>query len=153
MEDTKTATYYTPELEEFHIGFEHEYQASKGEWLKSIFPEQFQTGAKGVEGWAEFTPDMLIGEGRAIRVKYLDKEDIESLGFKWQKYIPAPTELLCNSEEKQVFIKANTRLILFTNRIAIECFPIGGKMYKTVFEGICKNKSKLKSLLKDIVIL
>jgi len=65
--------YYTPELKEFHVGFEFEYEV-----------------VKGISKWeeAKVKPhhhiDVLrtnIEEG-LFRVKYLDLSDIESLGFE-----------------------------------------------------------------------
>lgn len=70
--------YYEPKLEEFYLGFEFEYQQINDRydeigfdpfWSKTIFDDS----------WI----DILTGENEYnYRVKYLDKADIEDLGWK-----------------------------------------------------------------------
>lgn len=71
--------YYTPEIEEFHIGFEFEFET-------------------GTEGWKKFTfdkdrPENVLSNAKdfptQFRVKHLDKEDIEEVLNEleiWWKY-------------------------------------------------------------------
>lgn len=70
--------YYTPSIEEFHIGFEYEYLGNNlnTEWSKvkaewSDLDIMFDDYEHELDGKFE----------ELYRVKYLDKEDIESLGF------------------------------------------------------------------------
>lgn len=63
--------YYTPEIEEFHIGFEYEFNVGNTTWTKFIF--DLDRPDKVLENF-KLNPQLF-------RVKYLDKEDIESLGF------------------------------------------------------------------------
>lgn len=92
MEEKK---YYTPKIEEFHRGFEYEYKSSeswcwfsdsKGEWKSSEF-----YGGEGAEDEpceADCIESALQNEYKRygdVRVKYLDKEDIQSLGWKYIK--------------------------------------------------------------------
>jgi hypothetical protein len=125
-----TKEYYTPTIEEFHIGFEYEWLDENKMWIKSFCPEEIS-----VEGFDEQT--------YGLRVKYLDREDIESLGF--------------NTEDNgECYNKTNA-------------FDIYGlypwewnkgiqNQYKiilngdTLFLGIIKNKSELKVLLKQLNI-
>lgn len=75
--------YYTPELEEFHVGFEYEYkdgpESDFEPKIHTVFTEQEKR--MWVHEFREF-------EGKYVtapifyRVKYLDREDIESLGWK-----------------------------------------------------------------------
>lgn len=59
--------YYVPDISEFHVGFEYEWLCTAGnKWLKKVYKE-------GI-----FLEESLEN----CRVKYLDKEDIESLGFE-----------------------------------------------------------------------
>lgn len=58
--------YYQPSIEEFHVGFEYEFSEG-GPWYKREFKSNDY--------------NMLNSPLFAVRVKYLDKEDIESLGF------------------------------------------------------------------------
>ena len=94
--DTK---YYTPDISEFHVGFEYEHCHSsirfvmldlrtgdrtnetepKEIWGKSVF-----TGNEFDVWKSSFKFDDSLRDGQ-IRVKYSDKEDIESFGFKCEK--------------------------------------------------------------------
>lgn len=72
MEESK---YYIPEIEEFCVGFEYEI-TSGYEWVKKSFcHEQFNT-------FLYQHLDNAINQ-QYVRVKFLDREDIESLGWKW----------------------------------------------------------------------
>lgn len=140
-------THYTPELEEFHPGFEFEnqvisYCGSSVEWVKTIFgPSDSVDGLfKGLPNdWYELP-----------RIKYLDREDIESLGFDLDQ---------C-TKDGCVFYKGNL--------IDKEewCLTFGGrtnpKNYLSIhslknnynsFTGTIKNKSELKKILKMLSIL
>lgn len=129
--------YYTPEIEEFHVGFEYEIYTlnTKGKghyWTKLNVP--FRTDTLELLLEADFKP----------RVKYLDKEDIESLGFntedrgecynktiKWVEIGLYPWTSLTG-------IKHQFKIVMDGNQ---------------VFHGIIKNKSELKKLLKQLNIL
>jgi len=79
-------------------------------------------------------------EGEYIRVKYLDKEDIESLGFEQSK------------EEASLFNKGDY-WICFTEGVHhLEITLQVDNINDTVFSGIVKNKSELKRVLKQIGI-
>lgn len=65
-------SYYTPSIEEFHVGFEFEIKSSKEEWAETLF-----SGADSAK-----LATILLSEQR-IRVKCLDREDIESLGWSF----------------------------------------------------------------------
>ena len=80
MEDLK---YYTPEIEEFYIGFECEWQCKIREetWNKQVFDMDLISIA--YDAWEhsdEEDPDGPYSE--QFRVKFLDSADIESLGWK-----------------------------------------------------------------------
>ncbi len=61
-----TEKYYTPSIEEFHVGFEYEF-FHNNEWRKQTFSL--------IDGWPKDLKDS--------KVKYLDQEDIE--GLQWNK--------------------------------------------------------------------
>lgn len=78
--ESQNTKYYTPSIEEFYIGFECEIQSSYGYQL-GIYPNILKQDTLAFQ--------TLIDKGEletlklsTIRVKYLDKEDIESLGWK-----------------------------------------------------------------------
>lgn len=137
--------YYTPEIEEFYIGFEYEIKV-KSNPLMPI----------DGEGWMQTSyPDPFIGESinrikdlSSFRVKYLDKTDIESLG--WCYSALSGNFFLVNSFTDQDYsgvwlknIKENIYQINNCND------PI---RHRTIFEGTIKNKSELKKLMKQLGI-
>jgi hypothetical protein len=119
--------YYTPIIEEFHVGFEYE-TLSENEWVSvkvASNPNQFERIIK-------FIPD------NKIRVKYLDKEDIESLGgiqtklpYHWEFDL---YRLIKRDQPHQYIIESM-------------------RYQDQVFVGIIKNKSELKKLLTQINII
>ena len=120
--------YYTPTIEEFHVGFECEI---KNNPVESI-----------MDWWVETTikeRDSL--EGYDVRVKYLDKEDIESLLFT----------LL--STELNIHTYKNEKILLIFNNSDHEC-----RLYRIYkgnelrFKGTIRNKSELKTILKMVII-
>lgn len=72
--------YYAPSLEEFHTGFEYEvFMQNSNTWSK----ETFYLNKSHID-LVKFVDIQYDGSNNnLIRVKYLDKEDIESLGFKY----------------------------------------------------------------------
>lgn len=120
--------YYTPSIEEFHIGFE--YQEAWGlenvneEWIDEVFGLDCTVG----------------GLLPRLRVKWLDREDIESLGFAYD----------CNRGSGQVF-KNNTLTLNFETEasyITIGNEDVEDDSAYHLFQGIVKNKNELKKILK-----
>lgn len=163
--------YYTPTLEEFHVGFEYEgYFTSGIYWFEYLLDKEDQ---KSKIGWTKKEVnkctqlDAIEGyiitkrenPNYHIRVKYLDKEDIESLGWVYSKNGYAVTNgcldlmnyiyfeksnyfLIFNSELTQVtlFVKDVCKLEDCNHCPNLENFPI-------------KNKSELKQLMKKLNII
>jgi hypothetical protein len=126
--------YYTPELEEFHVGFEYQelwgLENINEEWLPQIYDEN----------------DSIRTLCETLRVKCLDREDIESLGWK---YVPDLSEGDGNMRWYGLF-----KLNEFTITLGlIEGSEIIRKGKNTIFEGVIKNKSELKKLMKQLNIL
>ena len=71
-----TNKYYTPEIDELCVGFEYEVVAAPRDYadhhVKFTFPD-FRDIA-GIKG--------LLEHKKAVRVKYLDKQDVEDCGFE-----------------------------------------------------------------------
>lgn len=62
--------YYTPKIEEFHVGFEYEVKLNSGEWVKYTLTTLSELN---FEDWSLKQND--------VRVKHLDTEGLESLGW------------------------------------------------------------------------
>ena len=134
--------YYTPEIEEFHVGFEYQAQdlsldGTSLYWFKYTFEinDSLELLFKPND-WYDLP-----------RVKYLDKEDIESLGFtsNYKKYykIDAPGKL-------RYWTEVHLDFRLGIEDIIIKGFR--GEENDYLFRGIIKNKSELKRLMKQLNI-
>lgn len=116
--------YYTPSIEEFHVGFEFEY-THKDDWFQNIILDPQEIN------------DFFNDDSIEIRVKYLDNEDIESLGFK---YIMTSYDGYYEKKDITLGFAYDGRIQIKSN----ECF---------IFLGFIKNKSEFKILLKQLGIV
>lgn len=129
--------YYTPEIEEFHIGFEYEQEdinegGSSISWYKYTIKE----------GEAYIIDQLITNEdlGLSYRVKYLNKEDIESLGFKQSETDP------------YWYDYKNDRYWLYKEDENDWRWIIEDDQSEISFAGTIKNKSELKKLMKQLNI-
>lgn len=123
--------YYTPEIEEFYVGFEYEILNYKtNNFEKIIYPADY------IE--ANIKPIQLLEyiKRGSMKVKYLDKEDIESLGWKYLN----KNETFCYGVNEEWGLSHVKNIIEIT--YYGECN----------FNGIIKNKSELKKLMKQLQI-
>ena len=142
--------YYTPEIKEFHVGFEYEVRVPEGKlWSKETFHlnKSHIDLIKYVNIQDEFTH-------RAIRVKYLDKKDIEDLGFTETEDFADAYHL----QEIEVF-KCRHLIIVhvgWNNKILLKSANFirdGSGNYKgftTHFNGKIKNKSELRDIVEKV---
>ena len=137
----EVSRYYTPSLEEFHVGFEFEVE-SKNVVENKIVWSKFNDPLR------QDTLEWLI-ENDKVRIKYLDSEDIESLGFN-ETY---------DDTEGNVWFKSNKsdkiRLCFIDGlNFNIEiCDSSNHCNNDTIFKGSVKNKSELKRILKMIGVI
>ena len=135
--------YYTPTIEEFHVGFEFELAYS---FTKNGVRQEDLL----VEHTIEVNSDLeLIQEQikeNLIRVKYLDREDIESLGFKTIYSVQSDFY-------KSIYSNEICRIRTITQSIITVCISVKNQFYMPeVFRGEIKNKSELRKLLKQLEI-
>jgi hypothetical protein len=142
-----TDKYYTPSIEELYIGFECEV-CDEWDWKDKKYNYRPLTLARrgldyltlNYNGITKYTGKEV--KYWKLRVKYLDKEDIESLGFKndgdrfWDG---GNYEILFNSHSSKL-------------RIREIFYESSGDTYDVRFDGIIKNKSELKRVLKQLDI-
>ena len=131
--------YYTPTIEEFHVGFEYEENALLGyigdenievrEWITT----KIET--------AVHMYDVILRMERGeniFRVKHLDRKDIESLGLEstkplWYQY----------HNDRYMIVDLSNK--------GDNMYSITDKRYDMyLFYGTIKNKSELKKVLKMI---
>ena len=132
--------YYIPKIEEFYQGFEYERWSSSAYTTEKYIKEVFEFVNKDYV-WDDDITNMLAcayNGGDSIRVKYLDKEDIESLGFK---------------QKTDLYIKDNLTLQVHKDSITIKYYDNFNNDWRTKVEQIIiKNKSELVKLLKQLQI-
>jgi len=147
--------YYTPTIEEFHLGFEFEQKERFGDGTVKT-KEDFDN-AKWISrimelGESPYIERMISGRNAlngicGIRVKYLDREDIESFGFEFKEY----NEMA----QKTIYEKVwNAGLCPIVYRLTTYSSDEDGThVHINIhacdrFSGIIKNKSELAILLK-----
>lgn len=157
--------YYQPTLDEFHVGFEYEELINND--MLSIRPDNH---VDDIQWYKTKLSDNYISFGELpskikyeqVRVKYLDKEDIESLGFEKEfiyinkrggiqdRYYPLEIKIGPVDETKVRF-----RLRSYdNNKITIEKADWDLRFYGDfIFIGYIKNKSELNKLIKQLDIL
>jgi len=127
--------YYTPTIEEFHVGFEFEFfDEDDRDWTEVRIESQ-----ESLCNWTGMTIEK--------RVKYLDKEDIESLGFIYYEDTSigdGDIRWWDGFKQDSYEIRTCTEWDGYNTIIT--------KHGRLIFEGTIKNKSELKILLKQINI-
>ena len=134
--------YYTPSLDEFYVGFEYQkYIPSYKDYVTitvnkvdiTSIPNYYSSGV----------------DDTCLRIKYLDQEDIESLGW-----IPG----IANIEGKEIDCYGINNIVITSitkdHKLDISYIStIGGKSsLQRIFRGVVKNKSELKKLMKQLGI-
>lgn len=146
------AKYYTPTIEDFHVGFEFEANYKKEGWQKEIFG----IGERSISSVPQLLYQFLDGaplEGN-IRVKILDREDIEAEGFEFsENYADRPTLGFL----KEFKDNKDLQYLLFytpeTNELRIErIFKCGTGKEDYLFNGFIRNRSELQKLMQMLNI-
>ena len=137
--------YYTPTIEEFHVGFECEvYGFNPNNRLNNNFGKKWEKITFSIED-INLLKDKYLD---SFRVKYLDREDIESLGWT-------------SDDNKTVYYKGNHMLLYREEEHEISIAIADPSKDKDmmislrsneVYKITIKNKSELKRLLKQLRI-
>jgi hypothetical protein len=129
--------YYTPTIEEFYVGFEYEVKKEES-WFRCFYSQ-----GSLVDIYYKYNDDLdsIDFEADTIRVKYLDQEDIESLGFI--------------TYDDTTFDKGDLQ-IRFNCLLQKKGQGLGLIIYDgysgIIFTGYIKNKSELVKLFKQLDI-
>jgi hypothetical protein len=142
--------YYTPKIEEFHIGFEYEAKVyGKDYYIPLVFkPNDYETlfdkrilSISGQQVYEEprfYVPD-------TFRVKYLDREDIEKLGWKYSGNVEGGLGFYykeaMNKEARYIMYHVPVQ-----NRVEII------EDDYNIFDGFIKNKSELRRVMEMVGI-
>lgn len=130
--------YYTPEIEEFCIGFEYEVAQIDSQWV--------------IHDWKKTTFDVndklepIIEYPHLNRVKLLDKEDIESLG-----YTQDPHKYYKDTFRKGCIYDKGSSSITLTKEGVYICLYSYPNTQKMSFK--IKNKRELEVLLKQMSLI
>lgn len=150
--ETDLSKYYQPDISEFYVGFEYEYKLGaydKGlktkdefdskDWEKDVFDGQhFSYLDRALNG---LNADSGLCH---IRVKYLDRDCIESLDW----VLPKVTDL---TSDNLIFLNRYDDYDLIFKK-SKNFVIIRRKKMHVIFQGTIKNKSELKKLLKQLGI-
>ena len=134
--------YYTPTIEEFHVGFEYEFLSFQDEtWRKAIVTVKDES--VHAEHFSFIDTEKHLDRRR---VKYLDREDIESLGF-----ILNVVDCGEDTQHNELGIRRNEEGGYFGTFFLDDTH---GECNIQIFESFyrIKNKSELKRLLKQLGI-
>lgn len=147
--------YYVPQIEEFHIGFEFEFLEKGGPLLREEDRYEKWVSEIADSDWLEIVStdweDAPEEYHNRVRVKYLNREDIESFGF------------ILNAQDWYDELTVNIKPDVYGYKIwKLRCqHRPDTKWFKlealfeddawyTLFEGMVKNKSELRKLLNSI---
>jgi hypothetical protein len=162
MEDIQILKYYKPDFSELFIGFEFEYcpdvfkKDSDGNsiYVKHIFDGRHSTFPIHSLGRLYYIDELF--NSTLVRVKKLDKEDIESLGFILNDYVYKSYSGIYDPEDdltgyeyhlyQDSFISTIYRYSISFGKPEIPYVGDGG----CIFKGVVKNKSELIRVLKSI---
>lgn len=133
--------YYTPKIEEFHVGFEYEAKDPlTNEWVE--FEINLEFGS------------LWFASANDTRVKYLDKEDIESLGWEKKEKLYKKIGVFNGIGDfftKKIYCKRDQTekmVILFYNKRYNHILIYDEENKANRFVGTIKNKSELINQLK-----
>ena len=137
--------YYQPDISEFHIGFEYEYNPEDDQWNKHIM-----NSPTPIPNLTDFVP-------KYFRVKYLDREDIESLGFIQKPNDERVFMMYLKETAQPIFLNTGWSSIVSPDKqtTVISAPKMDESKMKILhenflFNGTIKNKSVLKQVLKMI---
>ena len=147
----KNNKYYTPEIEEFRVGFEYEELN-----LTSVYDDKWRFNIKkniftqeiwkpGYSNW-NFLDNLKDGK---IRVKYLDAQDIEELGFE-----KATTQIHFRKDDIEIVLWDIKDIHI--RRVIDSSLTVNGVsriLVEPLYQGTILNKSELKWILTRIGVL
>ena len=143
--------YYTPKIEEFHVGFEYEFMPLEtSENYKTYDFPKYPSNATYIKYDTKNSLEVieLFLKEKQIRVKFLDQKDIESLGFIMS--IDSPDFDLFQLGKYPSY-KCFFHVNLKGNRT--EDFNCILKIKDQIcFKGTIRNKSELKKLMQMLNI-
>tara|TARA_R110002033_G_scaffold148432_1_gene185543 strand:- start:388 stop:912 length:525 start_codon:yes stop_codon:yes gene_type:complete len=173
---SKKNKYYTPAIEEFHFGFEYYYNAkydsalkcTNGKWRKVKYLGRGDI----LTGYTELKDIKDLISKEQVRVKHLNRENIENFGFTYSDMIDVDRLLFFKDVETYkglescglLYVPQTNWVLLYTHLKQVDGVLQGGYTIElpenkitvaggTRFCGEIKNKSELKCILTQTGIL
>ena len=142
--------YYIPEIEEFYVGFEYERFVPKSNTTEE---ECWNKLSMSVNYLSLNDIDYEIIE-KEIRVKYLDQEDIENLGWTIDEVHKDKEQKLYFKDNIVLYYRYKTKKLgVFTkNFLKNDYYSKYNKDPHSIHSITIKNKSEFKKLLKQLQI-
>lgn len=143
----KEDKYYEPKIEEFHKGFRFQILSSYG-FINCIYPDVVETHFLMRKG---DTLDKIEDKLDSCRVKILDQDDIEELGWEWEEY-----SLLRGDAMYTYYLKDMVDVYRLTYVPRLKSVRIvekqGMEESDPLFHGEVKNYNELKKLMNQLGI-
>ena len=143
--------YYTPTTDEFFEGFDYEYSEDGKEWVATKFSIGIGDTDSVAGDWYEFSPN---NPNTKCRVKYLDRDDIEELGWKFKYKCQWEIPFTYSFSDVGIGVVENVKgawkLIYTKDRYCSIVHDCYGETPH--FRGEIKNKSELKKLMVQLGI-
>ena len=140
--------YYTPDIEEVHIGFRLEEKqdslyAERRKWIvrEIKYPHDIQRVSVALK--------QPLMDGKHVRVKYLDRADIEELGWEYKDKMLAREVHIFN---KTAAVGEVRMEFTYKNGLSIQYFNDHFGNYRYMFMGNVKNYNELKKIMKMLGI-
>lgn len=133
------SAYFTPEIEDFHIGYEFEYQDFNSKWHKCIYSDDKETTPNLIYMKPSLLKDYI--NANDIRVPYLTKEQIEAEGWKHDERYDDVKHFYTNELHLTLYIAYLKEEIIYHH---ISIFHGGGIM----FRGECKDINTFRKICK-----
>jgi len=149
--------YYTPEISEFHIGFEYEYsEYGRKIWINET--ADFDDISLAFSIYEDANHEFPS----TYRVKFIDREDIESLGFTFFGCRLMEDNVTCDyprvfsikEPRDETKFGHNPKILYMICEVGPNLFDIENMVTKTKTEKIfIKNKSELKKILTQLSVV
>lgn len=158
---TDQEKYYTPDISEFHVGFEYEIKGElDSNWIKKTITLN--------ETWYHTNKKFPVHynwyiENNRIRVKYLDREDTEGLEWEYKQSIAGTNIIEFEfQDEKNKHPINKIKEVYYLDVSAEHSGILFARIHQTItnivpekrclFQGFIKNKAELKKMMQQLRI-
>lgn len=157
--------YYRPEISDFYVGYEYEYKTHDGAVHTKEYMDNLPWLKSNARDWVDITAyinrtlngrmgnDPGLQDIETIRVKYLDRQDVESLGWEYDedsirqlpllRFVKYENGRVCNA----LWLDEDEHTIdIIQNNFN------GGGGYFSIFKGDCKSINELRKIVSWLKI-